>query len=65
MATVNVEYYLNVECPHCSRVFDLVDQNDDGCFTTPIFNNRWDDLKGESVECPHCGRESLIVCVQH
>ncbi len=43
---VLVSYSLDVECPYCEREYDLCDQDDDGVFTTPIFNNIWDELKG-------------------
>ena len=33
---------------------DLADHDEEGTYSRAIFNNAWDDLKGEEVECPHC-----------
>ena len=46
---------LLVKCPACGKDFDLFDEDDDGQFLKPIFNNDWDALKGAAVECPSCG----------
>jgi len=47
---------LIVCCPKCGLKFDLfTDNNDDeGDFSGPIFNNEWSDLEGRIVECK-CG----------
>ena len=46
---------LLVECPACGEDFDLFDEDDDGQFLKPIFNNDWGALRGADVECPSCG----------
>ena len=47
---------LLVECPACGEDFDLFDdEDDDGQFLKPIFNNDWDALIGADIECPACG----------
>jgi uncharacterized CHY-type Zn-finger protein len=50
---------LYVECPKCSTDFNLFDCGD-GLYTTPIFNNKWEDLEGEEVCCPDCEHEFKI-----
>ena len=46
---------LLVKCPACGEDFDLFDEDDDGQFLKPIFNNDWDALVGADIECPSCG----------
>ena len=46
---------LLVECPACGEDFDLFDEDDDGQFLRPIFNNDWEALVGADIECPVCG----------
>ena len=64
-AEVQLEYSLNVTCKECNEGFDLCDQDEDGAFSRPIFNNDWDDLKGEAVHCPHCGFTDYISKVEY
>ena len=56
-ADVLVRYSLDVDCPYCGAEMDLCDQDDDGCFSIPIFNNDWDVLEGMEATCPDCNRE--------
>ena len=46
---------LLVECPACGEDFDLFDDDDDGQFLKPIFNNDWGALRGIEIPCPSCG----------
>lgn len=46
---------LDVDCPKCLVFFDVLEDDDEGDFLTPIFNNRWDELRGREVTCPECG----------
>lgn len=46
---------LLVECPARGEDFDLFDEDDDGQFLKPIFNNDWAALIGADIECPVCG----------
>lgn len=62
---IRFSFSMRIECPKCSHDFDLVDHDDDGCYTRPIFNNRWDDLKGEDVLCPECETEFKISEVEY
>ena len=55
-----LDYSLNVDCPKCKSSIDLLEQEGDGEFSTPIFNNRWDELKGEHVICPECDDEFTL-----
>lgn len=64
-AYAQLEWNLWIECPHCEYEFDLAQENDDGWVSTPIFNNKWDDLKGEEVECPECKKSFLIESVEY
>ena len=64
-SVVMFDYSMMIECPHCEEYFDLVDEEEDGEYSTPIFNNRWDNLRGELVFCPECGKEFAIECVEH
>ncbi len=44
-ADLTVCYSLDIDCPYCGAELDLSDQDDEnGCFSSPIFNNRWEDL---------------------
>ena len=53
-STAQLSWSLWIECPHCSHDFDLADYDEEGQWSTPIFNNEWDKLSGEEVECPEC-----------
>ena len=55
-----VSWSLDVECPYCGSDIDLTDQDDDGCFSKPIFNNQWDELVGVEVHCCDCSRDFTI-----
>ncbi|HHL33862.1 MAG TPA: hypothetical protein ENJ30_05800 [Desulfobulbaceae bacterium] len=56
-----VRYSLDIDCPYCGAELDLSDQDDEnGRFSSPIFNNRWEDLVGDSVKCPDCAKEFII-----
>lgn len=64
--TAYLQYTVDIECPHCEMVFDLVEHNDDdGVISTPIFNNEWDDLKGLEVVCDHCSKEFILEKVEY
>ena len=52
--TATLSWSLDIECPKCKKGIDLADHDDDSTFSKAIFNNSWDDLKGEEVQCPHC-----------
>jgi hypothetical protein len=64
MSIVSLSYTLDIECPSCSKEIDLTDQDCEGHYTTPIFNNRWDDLKGDIVQCDYCDHEFEITGVE-
>jgi len=61
-ADMTIGYHFYVKCPLCGTVLDLADgDNDsDGEFSTPIFNNRWDDLRGKIVSCSFCDQDFQI-----
>lgn len=51
-----LQWNLWVDCPYCGASLDLSDGEYDceGEFSIPIFNNKWNDLKGREVECVNC-----------
>lgn len=61
-----VDYKLLITCPACGEELDLadVDYDNDGEFSSPIFSNRWDDLKGVETNCSSCGHEFKIESVE-
>lgn len=63
-APATMSFSLDIICPKCGNEIDLTDCDNDGVYTTPIFNNKWDDLKGELVEC-ECGAEFQISEVEY
>lgn len=64
MSSVFIYYTLTAECPECGDDADLTDQDYEAAYTAPIFENRWDDLKGETIECPNCEHEFTISGVE-
>ena len=60
MTTIaQLKYSVLVECPLCKQEVDLIDNDndDDGRISHPIFNNKWDELKGIDVVCGNCEHE--------
>lgn len=52
-----LDWSLDVDCPHCEKIVDLVKLEGDAgdnSFSHRIFTNNWDDLKDWDIECPHC-----------
>jgi ssDNA-binding Zn-finger/Zn-ribbon topoisomerase 1 len=62
--TAQLRWSLDVECPKCEGEVDL-SEGDDGTYSVPIFNNKWDDLEGEHAVCPHCDHEFRIKKVEY
>ena len=58
---------LNISCPSCNESIDLLDgpYDDDGIYSTPIFNNNWGELKGRDITCEKCECEFLIEDVEY
>ncbi len=68
MTIAFLDWSLDVECPHCKEEVDLVQydaDHGDNDFSTRIFNNRWDELRGWMVECPNCHNDFLIDRVEY
>ena len=61
-AKASLHWNLFVECPHCKHQNDLSDSphDDDNYFSESIFNNRWEDCKGNEVTCESCGYEFTV-----
>ena len=64
-AKAQLRWSLDITCPHCGYEFDLADHDVDGWISGPLFNNKWEDLKGEDVECPECTEEFQIEEVEY
>lgn len=64
-STVRFDFSMMIECPHCEADIDLVDEEEDSEYSIPIFNNNWDNLRGELVFCPEYGKEFAIDCVEY
>jgi len=60
-----MNWSMDIKCPKCKKNIDLADVDDDGVYSEPIFNNRWDDLIDEGVCCPNCDHEFLIGGVEY
>ena len=53
-------YSFEVDCPYCDALLDLVDQDEDACFSKHIFNNDWYAINGMEAVCPDCGKKFSI-----
>ena len=55
-ADITIGYHFWIRCPFCEKTLDLSDgdYDSDGEFSEPIFNNRWDSLKGKHINCVSC-----------
>ena len=53
---MEILYKFLIRCPFCGKTLDLSDgdYDSDGEFSEPIFNNRWDSLKGKHINCIRC-----------
>lgn len=60
MPTAELSWSLYIQCPACEKHYDLSEYDDDLIFANAIFNNKWNDLKGQEVECPDCGHEFKV-----
>jgi len=63
-AEMVVSWSLDVECPYCGADVDLSTQDDDSCFSKPIFNNDWDAIVGMEGNCPDCSEDFTISKVE-
>jgi len=61
-----LSWHLFIDCK-CGETLDLTDSEHDeeGRISIPIFNNKWDDLKGEEVICPKCSNPIIIERVEY
>ncbi len=65
-AKATLDWHLWIHCPDCDATIDLAEVDDaEGIYSDPIFNNKWDDLKGETVYCPGCDGEFDIAGVEY
>jgi len=61
-----LEYSVDVECPNCDKIIHLLDEyNDDSAITIPLFNNKWDDVKGVAVHCDGCGEDFELSTIEY
>ncbi|HCY86896.1 MAG TPA: hypothetical protein DHV36_17330 [Desulfobacteraceae bacterium] len=59
---LQIEWHFHIDCPKCGEELDLAENgyDDDQVYSEPIFNNKWDDLKGDKVICDECEYEFEI-----
>ena len=61
-----LKYSVEVVCPTCNTAIDLLDDiYHDGEITIPLFNNKWDEVKGVPVECVGCGQEFELSTIEY
>ena len=55
-ADLEIFYKFLIRCPFCGKTLDLSDGDYDssGEFSTPIFNNKPNSLKGKNITCIRC-----------
>ena len=65
--TARLISYLYIDCPSCNKLIDLFDgpYDDEGIYSTPIFNNNWGELKGRDIICEKCECKFLIEDVEY
>lgn len=66
-ATASLSWNLFIECPHCREDVDLSDEphDEDGRFSTPLFNNEWEKIEGLEVDCPKCKNTFTVSSVEY
>lgn len=60
IASAKLSASLFISCPQCDQYFNLFDDDDAAIYLIQIFNNKWDQLKGEEATCPECDHEFTI-----
>ena len=60
-----LSWHLFIECPYCKKDIDLVDLDEDGWISKPIFNNEWDKLTNQEVNCPQCLKTFKISTIEY
>ncbi|MCK5021466.1 MAG: hypothetical protein KAS32_30925 [Candidatus Peribacteraceae bacterium] len=55
---------LVVNCPNCEEEINLADSTYEGMYIIPVFNNKLDDLKDETVVCTVCNTEFQLARVE-
>lgn len=68
-----IRFELNVECPHCEEMFDLIDHddNDEGFWIEKmknwLLNKEGADRPNEDVLCPNieCGKTVVIERIEY
>ena len=60
-----LSWNLTVDCPYCGEENDLADPYHDceGYFSTPIFNNKWEEIDGKEADCQKCGKTFSVSSV--
>ena len=53
---LEILYKFLIRCPFCGKTLNLadVDYDSSGEFSTPIFNNNLNILKGKNISCIRC-----------
>lgn len=63
-----LDWSLDIDCPRCGNVVDLVQydaDSGDNDIANMIFRNRWDHLEGYDIECPRCKHDFKIDRVEY
>lgn len=60
MAIAWLDWSLDIQCPKCGEYTDLADGDDDSVYSSAVFNNNWDAVKGHEVTCRHCEHEFIL-----
>ena len=60
-----LSWHLFMNCPKCNESIDLSDQDDEYCYSAPLFSNRWEDIEGETTFCPKCKAEFIIDKIEY
>lgn len=63
----SLDFSLYAECPYCQYNNDLAGypHDEEGCFSIPLFNNKWDEIKGHEVTCDCCEQMFTISKVEY
>lgn len=64
-ASAQISWSLDIECPECEIEFDLSEFDSDNLFGNAIFENRWEDVKGQEVCCPECNSEFKVKEIEY
>ncbi|CAH9012348.1 hypothetical protein VPHF35G1_0042 [Vibrio phage F35 g1] len=65
--TANLSYEVYVTCPHCGHNFDAISDeysDNEGQYSKPLFNNKWDDIN-LIEQCQSCEGEFTVSGIEY